>query len=110
MQPARYLAASLAVAAAALIMAPLSAQPGRPLMPTDIAGEWALTNNEEDTTAQPPLGDYLGVPFNAAGRQRADTTAESIWGTPEYQCRPHSAPHQWRGLGEIGRASCRERV
>ena len=30
---------------------------------------------------------------------RADTTAESIWGTPEYQCRPHSAPHQWRGLG-----------
>jgi glyoxylase-like metal-dependent hydrolase (beta-lactamase superfamily II) len=30
---------------------------------------------------------------------RADTSAESIWGTPEYQCRPHSAPHQWRGLG-----------
>ena len=30
---------------------------------------------------------------------RSDTTAESIWGTPEYQCRPHSAPHQWRGLG-----------
>ena len=57
------------------------------------------TNNEEDTTAQPPLGDYLGIPFNAAGRLRSDTTAESIWGTPEYQCRPHSAPHQWRGLG-----------
>jgi hypothetical protein len=30
---------------------------------------------------------------------RADTSAESLWGTPEYQCRPHSAPHQWRGLG-----------
>ena len=48
---------------------------------------------------QPPLGDYLGIPFNDAGRMRADTSAESIWGTPEYQCRPHSAPHQWRGLG-----------
>jgi len=92
-------ASLLAVAAATLMIAPLSAQPPRPSNPTDIAGEWTLTNNEEDTTAQPPLGDYLGIPFNAAGRQRSDTTAESIWGTPEYQCRPHSAPHQWRGLG-----------
>src|SRR5258706_8512172 len=92
-------ATTFAAAAIAAIVAPLSAQPPRPANPTDIAGEWTLTNNEEDPTAQPPLGDYLGIPFNAAGRQRADTTAESIWGTPEYQCRPHSAPHQWRGLG-----------
>ena len=76
-----------------------SAQPARPAIPPDIAGEWRLDNNEQDTTAQPPLGDYLGIPFNDAGRMRSDTTAESIWGTPEYQCRPHSAPHQWRGLG-----------
>jgi glyoxylase-like metal-dependent hydrolase (beta-lactamase superfamily II) len=94
----------LALGAVAILWAwasagPLIAQPPRPLIPPDIAGEWNLTNNEEDTTAQPPLGDYLGIPFNAAGRMRADTTAESIWGTPEYQCRPHSAPHQWRGLG-----------
>jgi hypothetical protein len=40
-----------------------------------------------------------GALINDAGRLRADTTPESIWGTPEYQCRPHSAPHQWRGLG-----------
>ena len=73
--------------------------PARAQIPPDISGEWRLDNNEQDTTAQPPLGDYLGIPFNDAGRQRADTTAESIWGTPEYQCRPHSAPHQWRGLG-----------
>ena len=62
--------------------------PARPAIPTDIAGEWRLENNEEDTTAQPPLGDYLGIPFNDAGRMRSDTTAESIWGTPEYTCRP----------------------
>ena len=29
-------------------------------------GEWRLDNNEQDTTAQPPLGDYLGIPFNDA--------------------------------------------
>ena len=79
------------------------AQPPRPQNPTDISGEWTLVNNEDPgqigASGQPPLGDYLGIPFNDAGRQRADTTAESIWGTPEYQCRPHSAPHQWRGLG-----------
>ncbi len=43
--------------------------------------------------------EELGVPFNDAGRMRADTSAESIWGTAEYRCRPHSAPHSWRGVG-----------
>jgi len=79
------------------------AQPARPATPPDISGEWRLENDEEagalGALGQPPLGDYLGIPFNDAGRMRADTSAESIWGTPEYQCRPHSAPHQWRGLG-----------
>jgi glyoxylase-like metal-dependent hydrolase (beta-lactamase superfamily II) len=64
---------------------------------TDFSGEWVVRNHEDP--GQPPLGDYLGIPFNDAGRQRAETTAESIWGTPEYQCRPHSAPHVWRGVG-----------
>jgi glyoxylase-like metal-dependent hydrolase (beta-lactamase superfamily II) len=87
------------IVAAMLVSVPAFSQPARPQVPTDIIGEWRLENNEDDTTAQPPLGDYTGIPFNEAGRLRSDTTAESIWGTPEYQCRPHSAPHQWRGLG-----------
>jgi hypothetical protein len=66
-----------ALAAAALLIVPVSAQPPRPANAPDIAGEWTLTNNEEDTTAQPPLGDYLGIPFNAAGRLRSDTTARA---------------------------------
>ncbi|MBM3820086.1 MAG: hypothetical protein FJW14_13860 [Acidimicrobiia bacterium] len=94
----QYLPAGLALAMLAGVL--VSAQgPARPANPPDIAGEWRLDNSEDDTTAQPPLGDYTGVPFNAAGLLRSDTTAESIWGTPEFQCRPHSAPHQWRGLG-----------
>jgi glyoxylase-like metal-dependent hydrolase (beta-lactamase superfamily II) len=83
-----------ALAAAALVTVHIQAQAGRP---PDIAGEWRLDNAEDP--GQPPLADYLGIAFNEAGRLRADTTPESIWGTPEYQCRPHSAPHQWRGAG-----------
>jgi len=70
------------------------AQGGRP---PDIAGEWRLDQGEDP--GQPPAADYLGLALNEAGRLRADTTPESVWGTPEYQCRPHSAPHQWRGVG-----------
>lgn len=95
--------ALLAAAACVSGVAPAWAQPGRPQTPPDISGEWRLETHEDPgkigALGQPPLGDYLGIPFNDAGRLRADTSAESIWGTPEYQCRPHSAPHQWRGLG-----------
>jgi hypothetical protein len=51
--------------------------------PPDIAGEWRLDSAEDP--GQPPLADYLGLALNEAGRLRADTTPESIWGTPEYQ-------------------------
>jgi len=74
---------------------------GRTASPPDISGEWLLELNEDAGSGgvQPNPDDYLGVPFNEAGRLRSDTTAESLWGTPQFQCRPHSAPHQWRGLG-----------
>jgi glyoxylase-like metal-dependent hydrolase (beta-lactamase superfamily II) len=86
----------LMVAVATIVNLRLSAQGGGG-RPPDIAGEWRLDSNEDP--GQPPLADYLGLALNEAGRLRADTTPESIWGTPEYQCRPHSAPHQWRGVG-----------
>src|SRR6185295_6896980 len=93
----------LLLAVAMLVSASAFAQPARPGTPPDIAAEWNLQSNEDPGqiggAGQPALGDYLGIPFNDAGRMRADTTAESIWGTPEYSCRPHTAPHQWRGLG-----------
>lgn len=75
---------------------------GRTASPPDIVGEWVLEGNEDRGAVgglQPNPDDYLGVPFNDAGRQRSDTTAESLWGMAQFQCRPHSAPHQWRGLG-----------
>ena len=84
----------LALAAVTLVTLRPSAQGGRA---PDIAGEWRVDNAEDP--GQPPFANYLGIAFNEAGRLRADTTPESIWGTPEYQCRPHSAPHVWRGVG-----------
>ena len=103
MMQRRLTVAALVVGLAVLVDSPALTQPARPQTPPDISGEWRLENHEDPgqlgALGQPPLGDYLGIPFNEAGRQRADTTPESIWGTPEYQCRPHSAPHQWRGLG-----------
>jgi glyoxylase-like metal-dependent hydrolase (beta-lactamase superfamily II) len=89
--------AVLGVAALALVNAIVFAQD--PIGPPDITGEWRLDTSERDVSSQAPLGDYTGIPFNDAGRLRSETTPESIWSTPEYQCRPHSAPHQWRGLG-----------
>ena len=86
----RSLGPFLLAVAAMLVSVPAFAQ-------IDLSGEWSVRSHEDP--GQPPLGDYLGIPFNAAGRLRAETTAESIWGTPEYQCRPHSAPHVWRGVG-----------
>src|SRR4029453_12453477 len=84
----------VAIAAATALTLRVDAQGARP---PDIAGEWRLDSAEDP--GQPPLADYLGLALNEAGRLRADTTPESIWGTPEYQCRPHSAPHPRRGVG-----------
>ena len=67
----------VAIWMAALTPVLASAQPARAQNPPDIAGEWSLANNEYDTTAQPPLGDYTGIAFNAAGVMRSETTAES---------------------------------
>src|SRR6185436_16459127 len=91
-------ALSVAIASAALFSVRIAAQDGGP-RPPDLAGEWRLDQGEDP--GQPPPNDYTGLAFNDAGRLRADTTPESIWGTPEYQCRPHSAPHQWRGVGGV---------
>ena len=101
--PMRYVIPAHAITAAFLVgivNVMLLAQDGGGVgSPTNISGEWRLYTDERDISSQAPLGDYTGIAFNPAGRMRSQTTPESIWGTAEYQCRPHSAPHQWRGLG-----------
>ena len=91
--------AGLLLAAGVLANLLVSAQSG--IVPPDISGEWERIADERDAVGQPTLGDYTGIAFNEAGRMRAETSAESLWATAEYQCRPHSAPHQWRGVGGV---------
>jgi hypothetical protein len=69
----------------------------------NFTGVWEETIHEDsyERSGGPPLGDYQGIPLNAAGRMKADSHDHSEWSLPEFQCRPHSAPYQWRALGSV---------
>ncbi len=77
---------------------------GAPALPlTNFSGLWQETIHEDsyERSGGPPLGDYQGLPLNDAGRMKADSHDHSEWSLPEFQCRPHSAPYQWRALGSV---------
>ena len=69
----------------------------------DLSGVWAdrITEDSYERSGGPPLGDYQGIPLNDAGRMKADSHDHSEWSLPEFQCRPHPAPYQWRALGAV---------
>src|SRR5947208_15055200 len=69
--------AALGTLAAAVIIGPLFAQapvaPAGGAVRVDISGEWAATTHEDVPHRNPgaELGDYTGLPINAAPRQKA---------------------------------------
>jgi len=69
----------------------------------DLAGEYAGITQEDamERAGGPPLGDYMGIPLTEAGRMRAESNNEAIWGLPEFSCRPHPGPYQWRSQGSV---------
>lgn len=69
----------------------------------DFSGEWSPRHHEDqpERAPGPELGDYLGIPINAAAKMRADTWDASIQTLPEWQCRPHSADYIWRGPSQL---------
>ena len=88
---------AFALLAAAALSVPLAAQ-------VDFSGEWAPEYHEDapERIPGPELGDYLGLPLNAAGRMRADSyDADRISVVQEYQCRPHSSDYGMRGMGNL---------
>jgi hypothetical protein len=74
---------------------------------TDFSGEWTSTGKGEPALAKvvgedpheigftADLYDYSGLPFNDAGRMRADTGDISDWSIPEFVCRPHPGVYNW---------------
>ncbi len=67
----------------------------------DLAGEWASRTHEDNPHRGPgaELGDYTGLPINAAVRQRASGWDASILSLPEHQTQPHPATYFMRGPG-----------
>ena len=83
--PHRHLAGRLVLLLALSVPAPALAQ-------TDFAGEWTRVR-EEDSTLNPDIGDWVGIPMNEAARRRAETWNASSWTLPEWQCRPHGGAY-----------------
>ena len=75
--------------------------PGGGVVRTDIAGDWAVMVNEDQPHRGPgpELGDYTGLPINAADRQKAETWDATILSQPERQAQAHPAQYLMRGPG-----------
>ncbi len=70
----------------------------------DYAGEWVPLFHEDlpERLPGPELGDYMGIPINAAARLRGDSyDPDRISVAQEYQCRPHGADYSMRGLSNM---------
>lgn len=82
------------VGALVAVAAPAAAQ-------VDLAGEWQARTNEDQPhrVPGPDLGDYTGLPLNAAARQKAQSWDASILSQPEQQAKPHPAQYFMRGPG-----------
>ena len=69
----------------------------------DVTGEWGQRRHEDapERGPGPDLGDYAGLPVNAAAVLAADTWTASRLTLPEYQCRPHPADYSPRGPANL---------
>ncbi len=76
------------LAATALLALPAIAQ-------VNLSGVWGMTLYEDfpDRLPGPELGDYGGIPLNAAARMRAESWDASLITLPEYQCRVHPSDY-----------------
>ena len=57
----------------------------------DISGDWTVVTHEDtpNYAPGPDLGDYTGLPLNAAARQKAESWDASILSQPERQTQAH---------------------
>ena len=65
----------------------------------DPTGDWAPTffEDQRERFAGAEMGDYLGLPLNAAGLFRAESWNAELVEIPENQCRAHGSDYGWRG-------------
>lgn len=84
------------LAAILVSSAPASAQ-------MDLVGEWSQQFHEDqpERLGGPNLGDFAGLPINAAGRMMAEAWSADILSVPEHQCKPHPADYSPRGPAQL---------
>lgn len=65
----------------------------------DLSGKYTVLMHEDqpDRMPGPELGDFAGLPINAAARQQALSWVPTRMTLPEHQCRSHSSPYIFRG-------------
>jgi hypothetical protein len=84
---------------AALLIVLVIASPGPASAQSILTGDWAGVFHEDqpERIPGPELGDFAGLPINAAARLYADSWDASRLTLPEHQCRAHAAPYINRG-------------
>ncbi len=67
----------------------------------DISGDWASRMHEDQPHRGPgaELGDYTGLPINAAARQKASSWDATVLSLPERMAQPHPGMYAMRGPG-----------
>lgn len=62
---------------------------------SDIVGEWGQRQHEDsgERGGGPDIGEYQGLPINAAARAHGEAWSPSLWSVPEHQCIPHPADY-----------------
>jgi hypothetical protein len=67
--------------------------PATTLADVDLVGEWANRVHEDQVErgGGPEIGDFAGLPINAAARQRGMSWDASLLTVPEHQCGAHPA-------------------
>jgi hypothetical protein len=78
----------------------IAAAPRPAAAQVDFSGEWTVIRSM-DNTENPWVGDWVGLPLNAAGLARAEGWDASLLSLPEYQCRPHGWAYIYRGPTQL---------
>ena len=65
------------------------------LAQVDLSGQWQgnFFEDQPERAAGPEIGDYTGLPINAAARMRAEAWDASLLTLPEHQCKPHPSTY-----------------